>query len=437
MGSGFIREFFTRPWFRRTWTMQEVVLPRGSTNLQLLTDRGLLPYVKFIDAAAACQDEWDDHIATDADMLDIYRNFLYQMSAAERRQKYGNYDTFSEVRRKECSDPKDKVFGLAGIIRTLYGSFLAPDYSRSIVDIYTDAAEWIMVKMGHLKMLYYAFSPPEMLTKSQLGLDKHRLPSWVPDFTIPLPRKKTGMTFSHRFSFNTTRGSAAKCEVMTGRRHLRVYGKLLGSIRHVGHVMIEFHQRIFRENHTVSFLKPAFDVMVSWFALLGSDVEIIRNVFVDVVAAWSVSTLDPEDARCWIEEMVESVQHRMDYIYPSRSAELSNQRGLDPSGLGLPLFLTQVDDEERIRVHTSFMHFCHLLEGWRCFVTGDGAIGFGDGGIHADDRIALISGVDFALVLRNAGGGHWRLVGRAYVQGLMNGEGWPSREEDLEEIVLS
>ena len=51
------------------------------------------------------------------------------------------------------------------------------------------------------------------------------------------------------------------------------------------------------------------------------------------------------------------------------------------------------------------------------------------------DVIAVVAGLEMPLLLRPVEGGY-RLLAHAYVHGIMHGEAWPEREEELEEIVL-
>jgi len=60
------------------------------------------------------------------------------------------------ARQRECLDLKDKVFKLYSILCLFDLDFPRPDYTKDVVDVYTDAAEFI-IKLNNLQLLYYTF----------------------------------------------------------------------------------------------------------------------------------------------------------------------------------------------------------------------------------------------------------------------------------------
>ncbi|KAJ5407926.1 heterokaryon incompatibility protein-domain-containing protein [Penicillium cosmopolitanum] len=70
----------------------------------------------------------------------------------------------------DCSDPRDKVFGVLG----LADEAIRPDYSLSVEDIYTGIAAYLATYLGDMRILNFAGS------KNRSNLD---IPSWVPDWT--------------------------------------------------------------------------------------------------------------------------------------------------------------------------------------------------------------------------------------------------------------
>ena len=58
----------------------------------------------------------------------------------------------------------------------------------------------------------------------------------------------------------------------------------------------------------------------------------------------------------------------------------------------------------------------------RLFASKRGYLGLGPAVILVGDIIAVILGLDTSLVLRRAGSDSYRIVGEAYVHGIMDGE---------------
>jgi hypothetical protein len=56
-------------------------------------------------------------------------------------------------------DPKDKIFGLAGILQELGVDFPSPDYSKPITLIYCEAASMVIRHDQDLNILHNISSP--------------------------------------------------------------------------------------------------------------------------------------------------------------------------------------------------------------------------------------------------------------------------------------
>lgn len=68
-------------------------------------------------------------------------------------------------------------------------------------------------------------------------------------------------------------------------------------------------------------------------------------------------------------------------------------------------------------------------------VTSKGYVGVTHAQSRVEDSIVLLRGCTIPMILRRREGG-WRVVGEAYVHGIMDGEAWREREEELETIHL-
>ncbi len=69
------------------------------------------------------------------------------------------------------------------------------------------------------------------------------------------------------------------------------------------------------------------------------------------------------------------------------------------------------------------------------FMTKGGWMGTAEGTIQEGDVVALVAGLEMPLILSPIGG-DFRLVGHAYVHGLMDGEKWPQTLDQLNLICL-
>lgn len=79
-------------------------------------------------------------------------------------------------RRKLSSDPKDKVFGVLGLLsKKIRDSFIV-DYGKSVKDVYTEAASFLLITTDCLDVICEAIYFP-VYTSSV------KLPTWVPDWS--------------------------------------------------------------------------------------------------------------------------------------------------------------------------------------------------------------------------------------------------------------
>jgi hypothetical protein len=89
-------------------------------------------------------------------------------------------DILARFRSMESSDPRDKVFGLLGLV---HGSHhVDVDYSKTVLQIYTQTALSIIECSENLDMICQ--NPFEPKFTSNDGKDVDQRPSWVPDFGL-------------------------------------------------------------------------------------------------------------------------------------------------------------------------------------------------------------------------------------------------------------
>jgi hypothetical protein len=82
----------------------------------------------------------------------------------------------------------------------------------------------------------------------------------------------------------------------------------------------------------------------------------------------------------------------------------------------------------------------HVGLGCKCkvfFVTMSGYMGVAPASIRQGDAIVLVSGLQTPLVVRPVGGGTtYKLLGPAYVLGMMEGELWPQAQRELSDLTF-
>jgi hypothetical protein len=180
-----------RPWFHRTWTLQEAAIARD--------------VVVLCGAKEHPWSLWDDLNNTPfrtRSLLTIPENLTPKPTMADEPPEMTAYGQvaaikglrrilldpkpgivvdvltlFSHGRQLRAKEPRDKVFALLRLISSAFqASISKPDYHRSVRDIYLEAATKIIVSSRSLEILYSA----------GCSTQQHDLPSWVPDWSVPV-----------------------------------------------------------------------------------------------------------------------------------------------------------------------------------------------------------------------------------------------------------
>jgi hypothetical protein len=185
-----------RPWFRRTWVLQEFVLNKSMPQLAC----GSVPHVPwdlFSEAISGLLDTYGDTVTgnpfADASSLTTIsfptigsvqlfedtRSRFIQQSSEDQPYHLGTAGAY--LRYLNATDPRDKIYGLIGLLdsktRKKYQEIFIVDYSKSVEEVYRDATKHILT-FENLPTIYDDFEI--------LGNRPKNWPSWVLDYRLPL-----------------------------------------------------------------------------------------------------------------------------------------------------------------------------------------------------------------------------------------------------------
>ncbi|ETI27095.1 hypothetical protein G647_09777 [Cladophialophora carrionii CBS 160.54] len=202
---GFIA-FTNRPWFSRSWVVQELALARKVSVVcgsRTLPWENLARTIEFIRAT-----RWYHHLSTEKmrhlrelnRCRGAYQKFLASntnfglepvylnstRNALQAYEKGGNRGAPSlrmlidTHRHTNATDPRDKVYAFLGLASRTSSSTnqIEPNYETSTRQVYIDAACSLLRTYGNLYLLSHV--QDRSLTKTK------GLPSWVPDYSVPL-----------------------------------------------------------------------------------------------------------------------------------------------------------------------------------------------------------------------------------------------------------
>lgn len=178
------------PYWSRTWIFQEITLPAdtlliyGSTLIRLSSFNALIGWIRqfirrgapgfsFLDPGNHQELRKAVHLVMHA----VSAWILPPLSTGEQRLANPRRPTLAlvpKLARLRASDPRDKIFGLLGVMDT----HLVADYNKPIDQVYCEfVSAWIR-EVQNLDFLLEAYHMPHM--EGLTG--QPRLPSWVPNW---------------------------------------------------------------------------------------------------------------------------------------------------------------------------------------------------------------------------------------------------------------
>lgn len=328
----------------------------------------------------------------------------------------------------DATDPRDKIFAVHGLLSVLGARLPDPDYSKSIEQVYREAATAAIVHDNGLHIL--ASITGERLVGN--------LPSWVPDWScnrtitkiaswedyVELP--ETGGCF--RISADGSRLTLWGLEVDKIQEH---------SVAFPAH----YHQYSIRE----------LTILLGWLELLEKDHQ--QKDPVDFFSGFirkpwprTKTSLNMLSVRVLSEYWIKVLRHFKAYPHTHRHERYSASdigycaaRCAERDGL--------VATGENVRGDIQYFHklMRTLLDRKVMFRTERGQLGIATRALQSSDRVVYFQGVSLPMLVRKAES-NWRLVAPAYIQdgmlehvsGMTHNNVLPSlrRRRELQRYVL-
>ncbi|KAF7877307.1 hypothetical protein EAF04_000990 [Stromatinia cepivora] len=293
---------------------------------------------------------------------------------------------------KKSSDPRDKVYALIGISdsRKSFGRF---DYSLSVRQVYTHTARHIIHDSRRL----------DIICVDQKASDGDELPSWVPNWTRP-PQSEQPTIIGLQHSepqFMASGDSYANVEFLQDGYVLRTTGVIIGRVQKTG---LSFRRQLNSRDNNARGLK----VLQEWWNIVvfkkGHSLE-EQGAFCRTISCGNWSSNDDTEYAI-----------RMQAIATTLSEQLpKSEFPLSPFSTGRET----LDEKERLALLISA---CWTMNKRRFLVSNTGVIGLGPWNSSKDDLICILPGCRFPVILRKIDD-HYILMGEAYIDGFMYGEG--------------
>jgi hypothetical protein len=391
-----LRHLFLRSWWNRIWVVQEIAF--SATDPLIGCGHKWLPWKAFEVAILTFLRLTNDPIASKtiekfanptAATLVLTRNRYSAGLCSWRLDKL-----LPATTNFNATDSRDYVYALLGMANNEDRLAVIPDYSKSVAEVYTQVAKYLL-KLD-VNMLCYRNAFP------------HReLPSWVPDWAarnhIMLWKKDL-----YRASGNT----APLFKISDSPPVLSIDGikvdmiQVLETFKAVDTETIETStiERIIRTLSRVTEEPAVSSSLVTkpdsfWRYLLAEKHFSTTENMVHMSAALDIynTMVSASDEN--------AVRTGWGWVPPALPMETRTEAFIEP--LALSTSRTLMDERQRF------------------FVTHGGLLGIGPYYLKEGDFVALFFGVDMPFVLRQVGGSwtqDYIAVGPAYVNGMMQGE---------------
>jgi hypothetical protein len=320
-------------------------------------------------------------------------------------------------RRKLSADPKDKLYGILGLLDEEIRNEFPVDYSLSVKEVYVRVFDYLLCTTERLDILCEAVHFP-LHTSSNF-------PSWVPEWSHNPETTALGRSCD----FSAAGSTKAEARVLDDRRRLEMSALFLDTISAHGIAV-----------GTLCTLADYIMAFLHWRALLlGSSKdgesqerqeEFCRTLSLDQTPAdWNV-TNESRSSRSW--------KIACYHVFASLAHDRLPRLLLDNELWRYVDVDIGIEREDRRRFLQD--HFGARMMG-RCFcLTEDGLIGLGSGFMAAGDLVVIPLGCPTPILIRPEGPrGEYRYVGDVYVHGYMHGEAvdhWKSGEREVRKYVL-
>lgn len=428
-------KLLSRPWFERTWIIQEVTLSDMSWficgNSVITWDSLYVACLQLVDTGISrwLRRKFPTSVKA-SDCKDLCRKATrlgtYQKSALSTRFPLVMLLVLS--REARCTEPRDKVYGMFGIC--------SPDDTKVRVD-YSDRY--------HVTQLFQDIL--ERCTAGDLGQilrsvdhDSVDLPSWVPDWRMP---RRTTALGSSRYSYQTDVGlarrlfkGAAIARVDSRNpawKELQVAGLHFDTLETLSGVFEEPHLNPTAKNET---LQAMLEFVVNLKDYPSPNTE-FSAFWQTLVAGMDERRMlkSPDSFEEIFSYILDLTTGKKDSIsgqtYTRRPSLPKGRGGLDEEKLGSRKPRSAGNTFRQVRTA-----MINATKNRRLGGTASGHIGLFPEHSRAGDGVFVLHGCHVPVVLRRRDDNKFKFVGECYVHGIMGGEAIGPNPR-VQDIVLS
>ena len=383
----YIRDLLRRPWWSRTWVVQEATCPVPTT---LFCGSSYVEW-GYLYGTARLMVALDVFQEVDFDVNITLASFVWlstiRTARLEKKEAVLKLNELVALTSgMACRDPRDRIFALVGIASDIVPGSLVPDYTKSVEEVYKDFVNFCRATSlpGHeLDFLGTLDIQPRDGSKEPSGTNASKTPSWMPSW------QPHGQVDPFAKSFQGRSG--------------RVYCADGNSISNI--FLHEF------KLHVKGFSFDRIETLTNLFAYKNDPI---------LEARWFHS-LPLTDLYHNGQSLREAARHTLcSDVKRNGGQVVTRNNQVDFSYEVIPsthLNAAGLRAKQKIRMSIKSSTF-----GRKIMRTVNGSIGLAPGSGQVDDKICVLYGGSVPYVLREQRSNCYTLIGECYVHGFMDGE---------------
>ncbi|KAL8712369.1 MAG: hypothetical protein Q9225_006954 [Loekoesia sp. 1 TL-2023] len=371
-----------RSWFRRLWIWQEVFL--GQRHADVICGHEIVAWQDFRRAIICIHRR-----QMPAWIPSLHAAVSQAWEICETTNQQPLPMVLRRTRKAQCSDPRDRIFGILSLTKDLDRLGIRPDYEKTTLDVFREVIIGAAQKFKNL----------QLLARCELVDGRSDMPSWIPNWSTP-------------HDFNAIDGKAcwnSTSEVRyirytDGDEHLIVAGHRVSTII-ISRSIVPDDPLACESLESLTRLREIY----ATFRKLVLGIKAITHRNFEYQAETMLRTIFCNSFADNVEPMVATIQMKFDVVL-QRFRRIQNlslhpcDNCLEETADFLNEFYNSAVGRALIYLETG-----HLgLGPKRCF--------------ENTDVVAIILGCQTPMVLRPRKNRGHVVVGECYVQGLMEGE---------------
>jgi len=401
-----LRKFFARPWFTRVWCIQEIALARDS--IVLVGGHSISWNMVGVTACwlTSQMSESDFDGPSHLDDIDYYN--AYCMFDDSDRDELDLLQTLAKYRDFESTDPKDKVYGLLGLVQTSNGKPMVDiEYKKSLREVYLDVALMAIKSSGNLAVLSYV---------KHGEIDEHEvdIPSWVPRWDTST---EVMMLHSKALSWSSCGRHAVADFSLTSTGGLNLRGIYYDSIEFASGMM---DISMFRNSDEKS--QP--HIILDLWNICSKDDTSYPSKHQSIIALALILTSGVTENHESVMGMEQDDRSQFYADFAAFIQHLFHRTGQQNDTFPPAEIATCKGDWQRYKVASS-----RVCDQRRFFRTTGGIYGIGPAYMGKEDIVVVLYGGKIPYVLRPMGAG-FKFLGECYVDTIMFGEAFQEASPD-------